>query len=82
MKKILGFVILLGFVIMLGAAGSADVSDISFGKVLILELSGMAVSFLGMVALCQYKRYLRCRRRSEKHGAIAKRVGAVERELA
>ena len=82
MKKILGFVILLGFVIMLGAAGSADVSDISFVKVLIMEISGMAVSFFGMVALSHYKHYIRNRKRNTVRKADTNRIKVLERELA
>lgn len=59
MKGLLGSVILLGFVIMVGAAGSADVANMSFLKVLLLEILGMAVVLLGTSGLMHYKRYLR-----------------------
>ncbi len=79
MKKILGFVIVLGFVIMLGAAGSADVAGMNFGKVFALELLGVAVSSVGMIAMSHYKRYIRRRRRNSKY---VSRVNVAEKELA
>ena len=59
MKKFLGFVRLSGFVLMLGVAGSADFANMSFVKVLLLELVGMFVVLAGTSALMHYKRYVR-----------------------
>ena len=59
MKKILGFIILSGFVLMLGVAGSADVANMSFARVLLLELLGVAIVLSGTSALMHYKRYVR-----------------------
>jgi membrane protein implicated in regulation of membrane protease activity len=59
MKKILEFVILSGFVLMLGVAGSADVANMGFVKVLLLELLGVAIVLSGTSALMHYKRYVR-----------------------
>ena len=82
MKKLLGAVIVFGFVIMIGAAGSADVSQISFLEVLLLELLGMAIILFGTSALLHYKRYLRRvaklhKRNRMKTAVHQKRIDAV-----
>ncbi len=59
MKKLLGLVIVLGFVLMIGAAGSADHFGMGFGKLLVLELSGMFIILAGTSVLMHYKNYVR-----------------------
>ena len=85
MKKILSLVIVLGFVIMLGAAGSADVGEISFLNVLLLELLGAAVILFGISALMHYKRYVRRNVRLQRRNAACSKVrcgmSCAEKEL-
>ena len=80
MKKLLGFIIFSGFVLMLGVAGSADFANMSFSKVLVLELLGVAIVLSGTSALMHYKRYLRRHARMHRKNAAC-RIRMVEKEL-
>ena len=80
MKKLLGLVIVFGFVLMIGAAGSADVFGMGFGKLFILELTGAFVVLAGTSALLHYKKYVRrmMKKRYAAKRAVYAKIGFAD----
>lgn len=75
MKKIFEFAVFIGFILIIGGVGGFETVTISFGKCLILTISGILITLIGCygksIKICRRRRKTKCNARGKSTSSSA-----------